>query len=335
MHRSRTTGLFRIALLAGCVAAGLAGCAPEGTGGPKKYRIAVIPKGETHDFWKSIHAGAISAARELGDVEVLWQGPLREDDREQQIQVVEQFVAQGVDGVVLAPLDRRALKGPVEEGIAAGIPFLIIDSGLESDKIISYVATDNYHGGVLAARRLADVLGGQGNAILLRYQTGSESTEQREAGFVDTLAKEFPNIKLISDDQEAGATRESATQAMESLLNQFGDVADGIFAPCEPVAYGCMRALEDSDRSGRIKLVGFDATPAMVEALRAGTMHGLVLQDPFKMGELGVKMMVDHLQGKAIAKRVPTGEVVVTQENIDEPDMVRLHSPDLSPYLGG
>jgi ribose transport system substrate-binding protein len=326
---------FATFLLAAASAALTGGCAPQGGEAANRLSIAVIPKGETHDFWRSIHAGALAAARDIGDVEVIWQGPLREDDREQQIQVVEQFVAQGVDGIVLAPLDRRALVRPVEEAIAAGIPTLIIDSGLESDKTISYVATDNYNGGVLAARRLAEVLEGKGNVVLLRYQVGSESTEQREAGFLDTLAKEFPDITLISEDQRAGATRESATQAMEGLVAQFGEQMDGIFAPCEPVAYGCMRALEDSDLAGQVKVVGYDATPAMVEALRNGTLHGLVLQDPFKMGELGVRMMVDHLQGRAIEKRVPTGEVVVTPENIDDPRMVRLHSPDLTPYLGG
>lgn len=335
MRSAGIPGRFLMFSVVVVLAAALAGCGERGNTTTAQYRIAVIPKGETHDFWRSIHAGAIAAARELGNVQILWQGPLREDDREQQIQVVEQFVAQGVDGIVLAPLDRRALVRPVEEAGAAGIPTLIIDSGLESEKIVSYVATDNYDGGVLAARRLAEVLGGKGEVILLRYQVGSESTEQREAGFLDTLAKEFPQIELISTDQRAGATRESATQAMEGLLAQFGDRVDGIFAPCEPVAYGCMRALEDSDKAGQIKLVGFDATPAMVEALRGGTLHGLVLQDPFKMGELGVKLMVDHLAGKPVEKRVPTGEVVVTKENMDDPAMVRLHSPDLTQYLGG
>ena len=302
---------------------------------PKRYTIAVIPKGETAEFWKSVHAGAIHAERELGNVDVKWQGPLREDNREEQIRVVETFVAQGVDGIVLAPLDRTALVRPVHEAIAGGTPVLIIDSGLDSNEILSYVATNNFNGGAMAARRLGELLGGNGNCILLRYQVGSQSTEERERGFLDALGKEFPRITVISQDQHAGATRESATQAMENLLGRFGDKLDGVFAPCEPVAFGCLRALEDAGRAGKVKLVGFDATATLVDALRAGKIHGLVLQDPFKMGDLGVRMMVDHLQGKNVARNVSTGEYLVTKENMDQPEMRRLHSPDLRPYLGG
>src|SRR3990172_1379654 len=149
---------------------------------PKRYTIAVIPKGETAEFWKSVHAGAIHAERELGNVDVKWQGPLREDNREEQIRVVETFVAQGVDGIVLAPLDRTALVRPVHEAIAGGTPVLIIDSGLDSNEILSYVATNNFNGGAMAARRLGELLGGKGNCILLRYQVGSQSTEERGGG---------------------------------------------------------------------------------------------------------------------------------------------------------
>jgi len=137
-----------------------AGCnnKPAGPNGAKKFTIAVIPKGTTHEFWKSIHAGSNKAASELSaqgtNVEVIWKGPLREDDREQQIQVVEGFTTQGVNGIVLAPLDDRALVRPVEEAKRAGVPTVIIDSGLQTDAIVSFVATDNRKGGSVAGDRL-------------------------------------------------------------------------------------------------------------------------------------------------------------------------------------
>ncbi|HKE60807.1 MAG TPA: substrate-binding domain-containing protein, partial [Pyrinomonadaceae bacterium] len=138
--------------------------------GKKKFTIAVIPKGTTHEFWKSIHAGSNKAASELAaqgnEVEVIWKGPLREDDREQQIQVVEGFTSQGVNGIVLAPLDNRALVRPVEEAKRVSIPTVIIDSGLESNDIASFVATDNRKGGMLAADRLGQLLNGKGKVIL-------------------------------------------------------------------------------------------------------------------------------------------------------------------------
>src|SRR2546421_10361359 len=164
----------------------------------KKLTIAVIPKGTTHEFWKSIHAGADKAASEYqaqgANVEIIWKGPLREDERESQIQVVEGFTSQGVNGIVLAPLDDRALTRPVEEAKNAGVPTVIIDSALESNAIASFVATDNRKGGMLGADRLGEALGGKGKVILLRYAEGSPSTEEREAGLTQETHQKYSNI---------------------------------------------------------------------------------------------------------------------------------------------
>src|SRR5256885_9842704 len=207
------------------------GCNRSEPGG-KKLTIAVIPKGTSHEFWKSIHAGAVKAARELStpgaEVEVIWKGPLREDDREMQIQVVEGFASQGVNGIVLAPLDNRALARPVEEAKTAGVPTVIIDSALESQAIVSFVATDNRKGGMLGADRLGELMGGKGKVILLRYAEGSASTEEREAGFLQEMKQKYPNIELLSTIQHGGATRDTAKTASESLLNKFGDDVQGI-----------------------------------------------------------------------------------------------------------
>jgi ribose transport system substrate-binding protein len=218
----------------------------------KKWRVFVIPKGTTHEFWKTIHAGVLKAAEELGNVEVIWQGPQKEDDRVLQIQLVQNAIAAGVDGIVLAPLDARALVEPVEAAVAKGIPVLIFDSALESSKIVSYVATNNYHGGVLAAKRLGKLLEGQGKVILLRYAVGSESTEQREKGFTDTLAEEFPRITLVSDTEYAGPTADTAQDKSQSLVTRYRGDVDGIFCPNESSTFGMLRALEGTGMlSGR------------------------------------------------------------------------------------
>jgi ribose transport system substrate-binding protein len=214
------------------------------TGDRKKWRVMVIPKGTTHVFWKTIHAGAVKAAQELGNVEVIWQGPQKEDERSQQIQLVQNAIASGVDGIVLAPLDSKALVKPVEEAVAKGIPVVIIDSGLESAKIVSYVATDNYNGGILAARRLGELLKGQGKIVLLRYAIGSASTEEREKGFTDTIAGDFPGIAFLSDTEYAGATSDTAQQKGQNLVTRFRGQIDGIFCPNESSTVGMLRALE-------------------------------------------------------------------------------------------
>ena len=210
----------------------------------KKWRVMVIPKGTTHEFWQSVHAGASKAAEELGNVEIIWQGPPREDDRTDQIKLIQNAVASGVDGIVLAPLDARALVEPVEQAIARGIAVVIIDSALESDKISSFVATDNYHGGVLAAKRLGELLHGEGKIILLRYAVGSASTDDRERGFVETMRKEFPKVGFLSDDQYAGATSDLAQQKAQNLLTRFRGQFDGVFCSNESSAVGMLRALE-------------------------------------------------------------------------------------------
>ncbi|HEV3164492.1 MAG TPA: substrate-binding domain-containing protein [Isosphaeraceae bacterium] len=218
--------------------------ADAGSGsGKKKWRIEVIPKGTTHEFWKTIHAGAVKAADELGNVEVIWQGPIREDERSEQIKLVQSAVAAGVDGIVLAPLDAKALVAPVEQAVDKGIPVVIIDSGLESDKPVAFVMTDNYHGGVLAAERLADLLHGEGKIILLRYAVGSASTEAREQGFVDTI-KKFPKITYLSDTEYAGATSDTAQAKSQSLVTRFRGQVDGLFCPNESSSMGMLRALQ-------------------------------------------------------------------------------------------
>lgn len=216
----------------------------------KKWRVMVIPKGTTHEFWKTIHAGALKAAEELGNVEVVWQGPQKEDDRVLQIQLVQSAIAAGVDGIVLAPLDAKALVEAVEAAVAKGIPVVVFDSALETTRSVSYIATNNYNGGVLAGRRLGEKLGGKGKVILLRYAVGSESTEQREKGFTDTLAKEFPGLELISDTEYAGPTSDSAQQRAQSLATRYRGKVDGIFCPNESSTDGMLRALEGAGMIG-------------------------------------------------------------------------------------
>lgn len=302
------------------------------------YTIAVIPKGTTHEFWKSVHAGAIKAQRELAEegvkVEIIWKGPIREDDREQQIQVVENFVGRRVDGIVLAPLDADALVAPVEAASNAGIPVVIIDSDLNTPSRISYVATDNYRGGTLAAESLAEQIGGKGKVIMLRYHSGSASTEAREAGFLETIQKNYPEIELLSTDQHAGATRETAYQAAQNLLNRFGRDMDAIFAPNESSSVGVLLALRDIGRAGGDAVfVGFDAGTQLVDALRTGDIQGLVVQNPMQMGYDGVKTVVNHLSSRQVSDRIDTGVTLVTPGNVQDSTIQQLLAPPLSEYI--
>jgi len=332
--RSRTSGvLLAVVLLAACDCESTDDGPGTGGGGAEEQQriVAVIPKGTTHEFWKSVHAGANKAGRELG-VEILWQGPVREDDRSAQIDVVEGMITRGVVGIVLAPLDDTALARPAEEARRQDIPVVIIDSGIQWDGRVSFVATDNRRGGSLAAERLGELLGGTGKVLVMRYQEGSASTMEREAGFLETMAESFPGVEIVSSNQYGGATTESAYQKAENLLVSFTDV-QGIFTPNESTTFGMLRALQDGGRAGEVKFVGFDSSEKLVEALRDGHIHGLVLQNPFRMGELGVRTLVAHLDGEAVEPRIDTGVTIATRENMDEQEIRELLSPDLDRWL--
>jgi ribose transport system substrate-binding protein len=299
-------------------------------------RIAVIPKGTLHEYWKSIHAGAIKAELEAKGVQITWKGPTKEDDREQQINVVESFVTGGVDGIVLAPLDDVALVKPVQDAMRSGIPVLIMDSGLRAEAgkdYVSYVATDNHAGGKLAARRMIELLGGKGRVLVLRYQYGSASTTQREDGFLEGL-KAAPDITVVSSDRYGGPTIDTAQTEAENLLNRFPEL-DGIFCACEPMTFGTLRALVPTGRAGKVKLVGFDPSAKLIEAMTLGQVHGIVLQDPLHMGYLAVKTLAAHLRGEAVPARIDTGCEIATLENMNEPRIRELLSPPVERYLMG
>jgi len=320
-------------------AAGLALLMALACGGKReagRTTIAVIPKGTSHVFWQSIHAGAAKAASEL-NVEIVWRGPLREDDRDSQVSEVEGFVSRGVSGIVLAPLDESALAAPVANAVQRGIPVVIIDSGLKGEGYVSFVATDNRKGGRLAGEQLARLLGAKGKVVLLRYTEGSDSTNNREEGFLEAM-KENPGIQVLSANQYGGADVESAYKKSEALLSNYkqadGRLAlDGVFCPNESTSFAMLRVLQDNGWAGKVHFVGFDSSDNLAQGLRDGLVDALVLQDPVRMGYLGVKTMVDHLQGRPVEKRIDTGVHVVTRENMSQPELKELLQPDLSKWL--
>jgi ribose transport system substrate-binding protein len=313
-----------------------ASCVNRGPALGSLKRIAVIPKGTSHIFWQSIHAGAEKAAQELGYT-VIWRGPIREDDRASQISEVEGFVTSGVDGIVLAPLDDAALAPPVADAKRAGIPVVIIDSGLKGNDYVSFVATDNRKGGRLAGEHLAQLLRDSGKVVMLRYAEGSESTAQREQGFLEGIAGR-PGIQIVSANQYGGADVESAYKKSEALLSGLRTASgrldvDGIFTPNESTTMAMLRVLEGNGWAGKVKFIGFDASDTLVKGLGDGHIDGLVLQDPVNMGYLGVKTIVSHIKGESVAARIDTGVRLVTRDQMNDPEAKAILHPDLSRWL--
>lgn len=332
--------IFSVLCCAVAVAA-LVSCGKESSspqaGGAGKRVFGVIPMGATHNYWKAIHAGALQAAGELGNVEILWKSGLKENDRDAQIKVVEDMTTRRVNGIVLAPLDNVALRGSVEDASRAGIPTVIIDSALKSDKVVSFVATDNYLGGVKAAELLAKLLNDQGRVVMLRCMEGAASTMAREQGWLDEI-KKHPGIEVVSANQFGGAVTEEAYKVAENLLNRFRKAdgsldLDGIFSSNESTTFGMLRALQDGKWAGKVRFVGFDSSETLIKALEAGELSGLIVQNPMRMGYLGVKTLAAHLRGEKIEKRIDTGATVVTRKNMSEPVIRDLLQPDLKKWL--
>jgi ribose transport system substrate-binding protein len=285
--------------------------------------IAVIPKGTTHIFWQSVHAGANKAGQEFG-YQIHWNGPERETDRERQIQIIEDFIVQKVDGIVLAPLDREALVPSVEKLASLKIPCAIIDSGINTDKYVCFAATDNYQGGVMAARRMGEVLQAKGKVVVVKYVPGSASTTERENGFIETIQKEFPNIQIV-DAKYGQDTVETALQATEDLLTRHPDL-QGLYACNASTSVGALQGLQSQKRT-EVKMVGFDAEKALLDGLRAGQIDALVVQNPFKMGYEGVKAVVSQIKGQPVAKRIDTGVEIMTRPSLEDPrikDLLKL-----------
>jgi ribose transport system substrate-binding protein len=299
------------------------GCNRQG-----RKRIAVIPKGRAHLFWQSIHAGAIAAARE-NNVDIVWNGPTSEVDYTGQMQIVDAMINQRVDAICLAPIDRTVMVSVVDRAARQGIPVVIFDSGVDTDKFVSQVATDNYRAGQMAAERLGKIIGGKGKVGMIAVQPGAASTMAREQGFEDTVKKEMPGIQIV-DKRYGWADFAKSLDVSENMLTAHTDLT-ALFASNESSTVGAVRALQA--RSTGVKLVGFDWSPPLADGLKSGLIDSLVVQDPFRMGYESVKAAVEKLKGGTPAKINNLPPLVVTKENLSDPAVDKRLNPDLDKYL--
>jgi ribose transport system substrate-binding protein len=292
--------------------------------------IAVVPKSQALIFWQTVHAGAVAAGREYG-VEIRWNGPVSEIDFTRQMNIVEDFINQRVNGIVLAPTHGDSLVPIVERAAQENIPVTIFDSGINTDRYLSYVSTDNYKGGALAAERLGAVLPAGGKIAMVGTIPGSVSTAERENGFRETVARKFPELKIVAF-QYGMADRAKSLAVAEDILAAHPDLV-GIFCSNESGTVGAVQGAKSKGVIGRIKISGFDTSAPLIEDLRAGNIDSLVLQNPFRMGYLGVQTIVDRFHGKIPPKRIDTGATVVTSSNINEPAIQELVNPPIDKYL--
>ena len=324
--RSNSTRRVSFRLISFCCLAALAsiGCNRQHV-----TTVAVIPKASADIFWQSVHAGAVKSAWKH-DIKIVWDGPANETDIATEMQIMETMINRHVDAICLAPSDRSAFKIVVDRAHAAGIPVVIYDSGIDTDKYTTFVATDNYLGGQMGADRLGQILNGNGKIVMVNTTPGGASTTAREAGFRDEIHAKFPGIKILDERFGMASIAQSLT-VTENMLTAHPDL-DGMFSSNESGSEGAARALKG--RRSKIKLVGFDSSPALIDDLKDGWINTLIIQDPFRMGETAFDQAVRAIRGEKIPKKMFLPPRYVDSGNIHDPDIDAQLHPDLRKYLG-
>jgi ribose transport system substrate-binding protein len=290
----------------------------------EKLRLALVPKGTTHQFWQTVKAGAEAAGKEM-NAEILFNGPSKENNVQEQIDILRNYPTQRVDGVAVAATDKEALVAPVKELLGKGIAVVVVDSAVEPDPSFSFIATDNVAAAAQAADEMNRLLNGKGKVAVLNFKKGSGTSDEREKGFMDRI-KKYPGVEVVATDYTESDVG-MAVDKTQSILTAHSDL-DGLYASNEPNVIGAAKVLDDKKLGGKIKLVGFDAADAEIEGLKKGTVHALIVQDPFKMGYEGVKALCQIVRGQGTPeRRIDTGAKVVTKANMDTPEIHKLLNP--------
>jgi len=290
--------------------------------------IAVIPKASADIFWQSVHAGAVKGSWD-NHVDIIWEGPPNETDIATEVQIVETMINRRVDAICLAPSDKTAFKIVVNRAAQAGIPVIIFDSGMDSESYRTFVATDNYLGGKIGAERLGERMKGQGKIVMVKTVPGGASTTAREDGFRDGLKAKYPKIEIL-DERYGMASVATSLSVVENMLTAHPDLG-GLFASNESGSIGASQALRG--RNQKLTLVGFDSSPSLLDALQAGWIDTLVIQDPFKMGETAVLSAVQAIRGEQTPKKIALPPRLVDLGNLHDPAIDAQLHPDLRKYL--
>jgi ribose transport system substrate-binding protein len=231
-----------------------------------------------------------------------------------------------VDAIAISATDERALVAPLERALRAGIPITVFDSAVNIKGYVSFIATDNYQAGCLAARKLAALIGGRGSVGMVMQKPGGTSTELRERGFADTLGKEFPAVRIVAR-QYGMADPARSRAAAENILTAHPGLG-GIFASSEASSLGSIQALRSRKLAGKTRLITFDFSDTHIEALRDGTIDLMLVQDPFRIGYEAVKSLAEKLGGGSPKLEMPLPVREIVKADLDKPEIRALLSPE-------
>lgn len=296
--------------------------------------VAVIVKALEPDFWQYVLIGANNYAVEYPDrVQLTTYGPVSETEIDDQINMVEEVIASNPAAIVLAPSSTDALVPVAENAIELGIPVIIIDSKLSTEKVTTLLATDNVLGGQLAAEQMVKFLLAnntllQGKVAIVNSVKGVSTVMERNQGFIEKMNKLAPDIEILEPRYTDNDILKALATA-EELIATYGDELLGIFAVNDYTGVGVAEAVKKAGVQDTVMVVAFDADKRELEALRSGVIKALIVQDPFGMGYKGVDYALKAIEGASLPRFVDTGVAIVTQENMDDREIETHYNPIL------
>jgi ribose transport system substrate-binding protein len=289
-------------------------------------KILVMPKAVGASFWETVHQGAVCASTKLKDVTVQWDGVTAETDVTGQVNKLTNYITQGVNGIVYAATDAKALEPVTRRATDANIKVVNIDSGTNPQPTnVPLFATDNVASAQKAADLLAQSLNNQGKIAFLPFLAGSATNDQRAQGFLDEL-KKYPGLDLVATQYSQSDTN-TALRVTEDILSAHPDLK-GIFAANEPGVIGAAQAVKKAGLTGKVVIIGWDAAPDEVTAVQQGEISALVVQNPFKMGYDGLNAVVKEIRNGTQEKSEDTGVTFVTPQNINQADIQAVLNPN-------
>lgn len=305
------------------MAAGLISASGAATAKEEVY-LPVVSKGFMLEFWQTVKMGSDAAAKELG-VKTSFVGPSDETQIDQQIQLIENTLARRPQGLLLAALDGNALIPAVEQAKRQNIPVVTFDSGVNSEYPASFVATNNKAAGAMAGDAMGKLLGGKGKVAIVSHNAGTSSAIDRIEGFVEQIKAKYPNIKLLSPLYSDSDPQRAMNQTMDVVRANPDLVA--IYGTNEGSSMGVATAIQSQGLTGKVKVIGFDASDAIVNFVETGVMQGVIVQDAFQIGYMGLNTLHSVLNGKNVEKVINVPAVLVTGENINDANIQKIIKP--------
>ncbi|WP_026875647.1 ABC transporter substrate-binding protein [Jiangella gansuensis] len=303
-------------LLAACGDDG--GTSGDGDGGGDRPQIALVSKGFQHQFWQAVRQGAEQAGEEF-DVEVTFEGPDSESEVAQQIDMLQSAIDRGPDALGFAALDSQAATPLMEDAASREIPVIAFDSGVDSDVPLTTAATDNRAAAALAAEKMVELIGGEGEVALVVHDQTSVTGVERRDGFVEYIEENAPGVEIV-DIQYGGGDHLESTNLATAIIQGNPNLA-GIYGANEGSAIGVVNAVNELGMAGELVIVGFDSGQAQIDAIRNGVMAGAITQNPIAIGYETVKAAVQALDGEELPETIDTGFLWYDATNIDDEEI--------------